>query len=537
MDLNGDGLLDCWKDRSLWSDQLPGISYRGIYDGNIANRDVVLCIGTGVFNPATCADPVKKDLFVEIDYMPPHLPDPVALTQVVAAFTNAPVPPNGPGPIRVHFQLGDTVPHNNTMALAGCTVAAAAGQADFDLLKKQFFGTPAERLKANGQNAKALAFRYAMFAHNLAPTNNTASGCAEIGGNEIAVTLGSWGPAVTTGGHTGGIGTLDHQAGTLMHELGHTLGLRHGGIDNINCKPNYPSVMNYTLQFSNTVTTRPLDFSRVLLGLPVTLPDGTSAIGLNETQLDETQGVGPGFANQKIVFGPVPQLKKPIVVTVPASGAVNWDQDTAVNETGVARDIDQTTSATGGCAASAGEILEGFNDWANVVLNFRGSLDFGDGSRTGIEQKNGDNNQEITLETALELSRDTIDIKPGGDPSNTISGNSSSTVEVAIFSRNDDDGALEFDARDLDPASIILRGVTPSTWQLPVRRANGGFDCKVKDVNNDGLPDIVCKFDFSKNTLSSSDTKAVLEGTIPGPPAQPPSYFFHSSDKIRVTGK
>ncbi len=32
-----------------------------------------------------------------------------------------------------------------------------------------------------------------------------------------------------------------------MHELGHNLGLRHGGMDDLNCKPNYLSVMNYFL--------------------------------------------------------------------------------------------------------------------------------------------------------------------------------------------------------------------------------------------------------------------------------------------------
>ena len=33
-----------------------------------------------------------------------------------------------------------------------------------------------------------------------------------------------------------------------MHELGHTLNLRHGGFEDDNCKPNYISVMNYDNQ-------------------------------------------------------------------------------------------------------------------------------------------------------------------------------------------------------------------------------------------------------------------------------------------------
>lgn len=34
-------------------------------------------------------------------------------------------------------------------------------------------------------------------------------------------------------------------AGLMAHELGHTVGLRHGGDEDLNCKPNYPSLMNY----------------------------------------------------------------------------------------------------------------------------------------------------------------------------------------------------------------------------------------------------------------------------------------------------
>lgn len=51
------------------------------------------------------------------------------------------------------------------------------------------------------------------------------------------------------------------EAGTLMHEFGHSLGLRHGGDEDNNCKPNYVSVMNYSRQFVNLVCSRALDYS------------------------------------------------------------------------------------------------------------------------------------------------------------------------------------------------------------------------------------------------------------------------------------
>ena len=108
----GDALLDCWKAPLIpWSDHLPGISYAGIYDGNLLNRDVVLCGAT----TTDCASTAQKDLFVEIDYMLGHLPDSVALTQVVQVFANAPPtlinPSPGPGLVRLHVQLSDAMPH------------------------------------------------------------------------------------------------------------------------------------------------------------------------------------------------------------------------------------------------------------------------------------------------------------------------------------------------------------------------------------------------------------------------------------------
>src|SRR5439155_22566945 len=72
------------------------------------------------------------------------------------------------------------------------------------------------------------------------------SGGAEVYGGDFMVTLGLWrydNPADDQ------VGTWQDQAGTIMHELGHNLGLFHGGLNRLpNCKPNYQSVMNYLYQ-------------------------------------------------------------------------------------------------------------------------------------------------------------------------------------------------------------------------------------------------------------------------------------------------
>ena len=107
----------------------------------------------------------------------------------------------------------------------------------------------------------------------LGPTST--SGQSEFGGGgDSAVTLGLWGaddppncqpdPSETLAAGqvycNNQVGTTAEQTGTLMHELGHTLTLTHGGAYyedpnnrslptyELNCKPNYLSVMNYLFQ-------------------------------------------------------------------------------------------------------------------------------------------------------------------------------------------------------------------------------------------------------------------------------------------------
>src|SRR6185503_16540353 len=106
-----------------------------------------------------------------------------------------------------------------------------------------------------------------------AAVNDCTSGLAKgIPGVNFFVSLGGIG---TTGFGCWGahpvngfsVGTQAQQAGTLMHEYGHVLGLRHGGGDGVNNKPNYLSVMNYSWQACQVPA------SPALFGTPV-LPGG-----------------------------------------------------------------------------------------------------------------------------------------------------------------------------------------------------------------------------------------------------------------------
>jgi hypothetical protein len=147
---------------------------------------------------------------------------------------------------------------------------------DFDSLKS--FGSSGDSKQTLA--AKTRVFHYAIFAHSVFPDNtatslweDTISGYAEMPGNDLIISLGEWDF------------TAGEQEGTFMHELGHNLGLDHGGGDSMNYKPNYLSVMNYTFQMPNIVSDRPLDYSRWVLPLPDN-EDNQSALNTCNDNID-----------------------------------------------------------------------------------------------------------------------------------------------------------------------------------------------------------------------------------------------------------
>ncbi|HEY2466539.1 MAG TPA: MBG domain-containing protein [Terracidiphilus sp.] len=100
------------------------------------------------------------------------------------------------------------------------------------------------------------------------------SGYSDLGGADSAVTLGLW-EVVPNQDMSKRANVL---AGTLFHELGHTVGLSHGGLYydpqpagsyvptfEANCKPNYQSIMNYLFQLDGVGPSSAIAFSNQTL--------------------------------------------------------------------------------------------------------------------------------------------------------------------------------------------------------------------------------------------------------------------------------
>ena len=248
---------------------------------------------------------------------------------------------------------------------------------DFFQDKARHFGSAADTTGI--PLARALVYRYCIFADTY--NNGGSSGIAEgIVGNDFMVTLGSW-----THGNDAVVGTADdvppggtpeEQAGTFMHELGHTLGLTHGGTDGTTqdhtpFKVNYFSVMNYHWQTPNPYygpAAWLLDYSRVAL------PDVNEA-AVREADVREADGFGlpPGTT---VLIGRSSGAGGPLnLAIVNGSGPVRLNADGDSDDT-LALDLNRV-----GTDIPAGlRVHRGAEDWSRIVYDFRSSPRYGNGA-------------------------------------------------------------------------------------------------------------------------------------------------------------
>jgi hypothetical protein len=504
-DFDNDGLLDVWEsDRTTLSDA------RKYTDPNGVALPDLYAMG---------ARPTVKDIFVEFGYQTTpgytyaadaqgalglsspnvpahnHLLTKPALDMVARAFRNAPAAPDGPGPINIHFDVGNNYqpssPLTNCWGSSGTwTVDCAIIPADAahpatslarggsikganqpitetacnenstpgnDCMFESFPGTvgwktgfgflrdqplsgyltpvPPQTIEqacvAAGANCvrrfdhnRIDIFHYALGAHAIGlargddPTTTGVDESAPLssgslvprnvsgvsdgggsGGGDLMITLGLW---------DNFRGTDFIQASTLMHELGHNFGLRHGGGPPIvtvagstaepNCKPNYLSVMNYLFQVRGLIVGTPdkpvtgnvvgdpaIDYSRKLLVLPV-------PSGLDENSLSEQPAGGLGTALNLLDYrtrwyAPAPTIDVTLATTparrhcdgsfildgahafrvdgTTVAGAIDWSADGILSVSPISQDIT--------FSGALSTLKPGQNDWAAIDLRQVGS--------------------------------------------------------------------------------------------------------------------------------------------------------------------
>ena len=227
-DSDGDGLLDSWETTGI------DVNNDGIIDLNLA---------------ALGANPFRPDIFVEIDTMVGRTPSNEALQLVVTAFANSPVSTTTSGGTFNGIALHPIISDTNIPLIDWPVIDSQFFPVDFGSTRAIFFGDAADRASPNAANilaARNLAFRYSILANTFA--GRGFSGIAQgIITQNFVVSLGT-----QLGNNVSSVNpvAVSIVAGTFMHELGHTLGLRHhGNEDTPNPSTDYISIMNYRFQF------------------------------------------------------------------------------------------------------------------------------------------------------------------------------------------------------------------------------------------------------------------------------------------------
>ncbi|MCK7592888.1 hypothetical protein [Pseudomarimonas salicorniae] len=275
VDSDGDGLSDCIETddgqfisaTSTGTDPLnPDTDGDGLSDG-----EEVLGTETGLDLRALGVHPLRRDLLVEIDWfvseydcgLHSQRPTAASVQRLVSMFAAAStLNADGSTGINVIIDSGQGGLLTGGNRITGYD-AILPGSMD-----KVFH----EIKQANFAPSRLGYFRYVMMPHRY-DGGSASSGAAEIVGDDAIVSLYC-------------LNTESNVTRTLAHEIGHMLGLLHGGFEHCNRKPNYNSLMNYRFQFTGT------DANCDALG-DITSDDmsrGTRLM-LDELALNELEGV------------------------------------------------------------------------------------------------------------------------------------------------------------------------------------------------------------------------------------------------------
>ncbi len=292
-DTDNDGLLNTWE--------TDGIVTADVRKANPVKNFSVARV------PLPGANPAKRDLYIEIDWLKERIPlfrDPnTSFIDVVQAFAAAPAqtakidrPASTPG-ITLHADAGVRGGSDGLKNLGG------GNEITSDLLFCGVSGSSFRTTKkANFDPNRRWGFRYHLAVDGNHRAPSCPNGQGELPGNDsITLTLTENSVPID-----GGL------PADFMHEIGHNLGLQHGGNSEVNWKPNYFSVMNYSYaaglringtQGAGSPVQRQLDFSPPRL-FTVNARSRSLSPVLNEENLDERIPINPERTDLIAIYFP-----------------------------------------------------------------------------------------------------------------------------------------------------------------------------------------------------------------------------------------
>ena len=326
IDTDGDRLPDCVEtntgvfvspDDTGTDPMVADTDGDGIDDG-----DEVLGTLDGLDLPAMGLSPLQENILLEYDWFDDnldpgtcgahsHRPTQEIADRVEAAFANAPrVNPDGTTGVVIiqDWGQGGVFTGGNLVPDADGVIAGTTSNSDFRTIKQNNFA----------DNRRGY-FHYVLMPHRY-NTNSESSGVAEVIGDDLIVSLYCF-------------GSTNNVSNTIMHELGHNLGLRHGGNENCNNKPNYNSVMNYDYQFPG------VDVDCDAVGDGVLDYSVGDRIALNENSLNENLGTC-------------------------GDQLIDWNNNN-ITETSLMLDLNPGNS---GLCGGVFTTLRDYDDWANITF-------------------------------------------------------------------------------------------------------------------------------------------------------------------------
>jgi len=401
-DSDGDGFPDTWEEPSGGVDT----SGDGVPDLKLSDFG---------------ATPDKPDVFVQVGWTKTRScilfffcstrnrrPSLAALRDVQNAFDD-----HG---VRLHIDAGpkslmnpDTGALWGSRSRAGDGIAAPSripGQVGNDFnWNTAFTGYRASLLPAN----RSRLFHFMLYVGSFNNAGN--SGLARPGGVGFAGSDAMLAYDVPVFGGDGP--NRIQEAGTFMHELGHNLGLSHGGAVTEKYepyKPNYPSVMGYFWQLSGT-------FKSSQLGL-LDFSEGTLS-AIDESSLQEPAGLEPDSAALDIAtmwWCPNGSRQGPH----PSQFNVDWNCNGHTDSGNVSVNVG---------ASSGLSILRDHDDWTSLVFDGGGTLGGAGDPGASPDETSVEEPDSNELE---EASPDVQSIALGGPGQLSIQSHTSAPISLTI---------------------------------------------------------------------------------------------------------